>query len=99
MSLTHDEQARLDEIAAHLFSTDPALSSRLDWTAARRRRRRVLAESVTLLLAGMLIMVAGAAAVGTVPFLGLLVVAAGIATMGAALHLARTLNPPEPGYR
>ena len=95
MSLSPDEQVQLDGIEAHIRSTDPSWSTRLNWSAVRRQRRRTIGRCFLLLLVGNLIMIAGAAGVRGVVSVGTLVALAGFAVIVRALLMARTLNPPE----
>jgi Flp pilus assembly protein TadB len=94
MSLTHDEQHRLNEIEEHLRSSDPALSRRLDPSFEPARDRRGLVRCVLVLLLGTLVMVAGAAGVTGLLSYGTVFVLLGIGLMILALRTARTLNPP-----
>ncbi len=94
MSLTQDEQHRLNEIELHLRSSDPTLSRRLDPSFDPGRERRVLIRYVLLLLLGTAIMVAGAAGVTGVLSYGTLFALSGVALMTVAILRMRTLNPP-----
>jgi hypothetical protein len=94
MSLTHDEQHRLDEIESNLRSSDPTLARRLDPSFDPARDRRVLIRCVVLLLLGTAIMVAGAAGVTAVVSYGTVVALLGVALMGLALRRLRQLYPP-----
>jgi len=97
MSLTHDEQARLDEIEMHLRSTDPTLSRRLDPRFDPARDRRIQIRCVLLLLLGTAIMVAGAAGVTGVVSYGALFALLGVGLMTLAIRRVRNLNPPPAG--
>jgi hypothetical protein len=99
MSLSPDEQVQLDRIEAHIRSTDPSWSTRLNWTAVRRQRRRDIGRCFLLLLVGNLIMITGAAGVRGVLSVGTLVALAGFAVMVRALLMARALNPPDTTVR
>ena len=99
MSLSPDEQVQLDGIEAHIRSTDPSWSTRLNWSAVRRQRRRNIGRCFLLLLVGNLIMIAGAAGVRGVLSVGTLVALAGVAVMVRALLMARALNPPDTTVR
>ena len=94
MSLTHDEQLRLNEIELHLRSSDPALSRRFDPFFDPARDHRVLVRCVLLLLLGTTIMVTGAAAVTGVFSYGTVFALLGVGLMTVAIHRARNLNPP-----
>lgn len=94
MSLTHEEQHRLNEIEQHLRSSDPTLSRRLDPSFDAAHDRRVLIRSVLLLLLGTAVMVAGAAGVTGVFSYGTLFALSGVALMTLAILRMRNLNPP-----
>lgn len=94
MSLTHDEQHRLDEIELHLRSSDPALNRRLDPSFDRARDHRVLVRCILLLVLGTAIMVAGAAGVTGVFSYGTVFALLGIGLITLALRRVRDLNPP-----
>ncbi len=94
MSLTHDEQHRLNEIELHLRSADPTRSRRLDPSFDPARERRVLIRCVLLLLLGTAITVVGAAGVTGVLSIGTVFVLLGAGLMGRAIHRLRDLNPP-----
>ncbi|WP_420123509.1 DUF3040 domain-containing protein [Nakamurella sp.] len=94
MSLTEDEQHRLEQIESYLRSTDPSLSRRLDPHSDPAPDRRALVRSVALLLLGTVVMVAGAAGVTALFSYGTVVVLLGLALMTRALQQLRGLNPP-----
>lgn len=97
MSLTDDEQYRLEQIESYLRSADPDLSRRLDPSFDPARDRRSLVRSVALLLLGTVIVIAGAAGVTALFSYGTLVVVLGLALMTWALQRLRVLNPPPTG--
>jgi hypothetical protein len=99
MSLTHDEQHRLNEIERHLRSSDPTLSRRLDPSFDPAHDRRVLIRCVLLLLLGTAIMVAGAAGVTGLLSYGTVFVLLGVGLMAQALLMARNMNPPPAAGR
>lgn len=94
MSLTHDEQVRLDEIELHLRSSDPTLTRRLDPSFDPGRDQRALIRCILLLLLGTVIMVAGAAGVTGVLSYGTVFALSGVALMTVAIRRIRNLNPP-----
>jgi hypothetical protein len=94
MSLTHDEQHRLDEIETNLRSSDPTLARRLDPSFDPARDRRVLIRCVVLLLLGIAIMVAGAAGVTGAFSSGTVFALLGVGLMALALRWLRHLYPP-----
>lgn len=94
MSLTDEEQDRLDQIESALRSSDPALSRRLDPSSDPALDRRFLVRSVALLLLGTMVMVAGAAGVTALFSYGTVFVLVGLGLIGWALQRLRCLNPP-----
>lgn len=94
MSLTHDEQLRLNEIELHLRSSDPAFTRRLDPSFDPSRDHRVLIRCILLLVVGTSIMVAGAAGVTGVFSYGTVFALLGVGVMTLAIRRMRSLNPP-----
>ena len=94
MSLTHEEQLRLNEIERRLRASDPALPRRLDPTFDPADDRRVLIRCVLLLLLGTAIMVAGAAGVTGILSYGTVFALLGVGLMTLAIRRIRNLNPP-----
>lgn len=99
MSLTDDELHRLDQIESHLRWSDPSLSRHLDPSFDPARHRRSLVGSVSLLLLGTMVMVAGAAGVTALFSYGTVFVLLGLGLMARALQRLRDLNPPPAGSR
>lgn len=94
MSLTDEEQVRLDQIETYLRSTDPTLSRRLDPSFDPAPVRRSLVRSVALVLLGTVVMVAGAAGVTALFSSGTVFVMVGLGLMFWGLRRLRDLNPP-----
>lgn len=94
MSLTHDEQHRLNEMEEYLRSSDPAFPRRLDPSFEPTGDRSVVIRSVLLLLLGIVVMVAGAAGVTGLFSTGTAFALLGVALMARALLRLRSTNPP-----
>lgn len=96
MSLSPDEQVRLDRIEAHIGLTDPVLCDRLArLTPAVHRRRQVITAVVFAVLGSALVAVGGALA-GADAGIGGLAVVVGAGAVARAVLVARRLNPPFP---
>lgn len=93
MSLSHEEQLRLDEMGSHIRTTDPEFFSRMAATTVERRWRRFV-ECVALSVVGTAIMIVGAAKVDSIFSTGTAIVLVGCAVTAWSLVRSRTLRPP-----